>query len=44
MERFKITGEQAFLVLTRVSQHGNRKLRDVAAELVEHGTLPQQPR
>jgi GAF domain-containing protein len=44
MERFKITGEQAFQVLTRVSQHSNRKLRDVATELVEHGTLPHLPR
>ena len=44
MERFKITGEQAFQVLTRVSQHSNRKLRQVATELVEHGTLPHLPR
>ena len=44
MERFTITGEQAFRVLTRVSQHSNRKLRDVATELVEHGTLPHLPR
>ena len=44
MERFTITGEQAFQVLTRVSQHSNRKLRDVATELAENGTLPHLPR
>ena len=44
MERFTITGEQAFQVLTRVSQHNNRKLRDVATELVQQGTLPHLPR
>jgi hypothetical protein len=32
MERYKITGERAFLVLTRVSQTSNRKLHVVAAE------------
>jgi GAF domain-containing protein len=44
MERFKITGEQAFQVLTRVSQQSNRKLREVATELVEQGTLPHLAR
>ena len=39
MERYKISGERAFLLLTRVSQSSNRKLHDIAAELVEHGTL-----
>jgi AmiR/NasT family two-component response regulator len=34
MERYKITGERAFLLLTRVSQTGNRKLHDIAEELV----------
>jgi hypothetical protein len=43
IERFKISGDQAFQVLTRVSQHSNRKLRDIAAELVERGTVPQLP-
>jgi AmiR/NasT family two-component response regulator len=43
-ERFGITCGQAFQVLTRVSQHGNRKLRDVATGLVEQGTLPHLPR
>jgi transcriptional regulator with GAF, ATPase, and Fis domain len=40
MERFKITSAQAFTVLVRVSQHSNRKLRDVAEELANTGQLP----
>jgi GAF domain-containing protein len=39
MERYKISGERAFLVLTRVSQSSNRKLYDVADELVRRGTI-----
>lgn len=44
MERFTLTGEQAFTVLSRVSQNSNRRLRDIALELVEQGTLPRLPR
>ena len=40
MERYRISGDRAFLVLTRSSQSSNRKLQDVAAALVESGTLP----
>lgn len=40
MERYQINGDHAFLVLIRSSQSSNRKLQDVAAELVESGTLP----
>ena len=40
MERYQISGDRAFLVLTRSSQSSNRKLQDVAAALVESGTLP----
>jgi transcriptional regulator with GAF, ATPase, and Fis domain len=40
MERFKISPERAFLVLTRVSQRSNRKLLDIATELVRHGSVP----
>ena len=43
MERYKITPERAFLVLTRVSQKSNRKLHDIATELVRHGTVPGIP-
>ena len=40
MERFRLTADQAFGVLSRVSQEMNRKLVDVAAELTETGALP----
>jgi transcriptional regulator with GAF, ATPase, and Fis domain len=43
MERYKVSPERAFLVLTRISQASNRKLHDVAAELVHHGTVPGMP-
>ena len=39
MERFKITAEQAFRTLVRVSQDNNRKLFDVAEELSQTGRL-----
>lgn len=39
MERYKVTDDQAFAMLVRVSQHGNIKLRDVAAHLVRSGQL-----
>ena len=44
IERFKIDGDRAFLVLTRVSQHSNRKLVDVAHELVSRGTIASSGR
>ncbi len=40
MERYKISGELAFLLLTRISQTSNRKLHDVAEELVISGAVP----
>ena len=40
IERERITGEQAFEVLRRASQHLNVKLREVAAALVETGERP----
>jgi len=39
MERYTIGEDQAFLVLTRASQGSERKLRDVAEELVRTGRL-----
>jgi len=39
MERFKIDADQAFHILTKASQHTNRKLRDVAEQLVYAGDL-----
>ncbi|GAB3881141.1 GAF and ANTAR domain-containing protein [Terrabacter terrigena] len=41
MERFKITGAQAFSILVRISQDSNRKLFDVAEELAQTGHLKQ---
>ena len=42
MERFRLTAQQAFDVLSRVSQDSNRKLVDVAEELTETGALPNR--
>ena len=39
MERYTISGERAFLALTRTSQDTNRKLHDIADELVRTRTL-----
>ena len=39
IERYKISGDRAFLALTRVSQDTNRKVHEVANELVQHGTI-----
>lgn len=41
MERYKIPGERAFLLLSRASQRSNRKLHDVAEELVHSGIVPE---
>ena len=35
MERYHLTDERAFAFLTRVSQDGNIKLREVARRLIE---------
>jgi GAF domain-containing protein len=40
MERFTLSADQAFSVLVRASQHSNRKLRDVAEELVNTRRVP----
>jgi len=40
MERERITGEQAFAVLRRASQHMNIKLREIAETLVATGETP----
>ncbi len=39
MERHKLTGDQAFALLVRASQHTNTKLSEVARYLVETGEL-----
>lgn len=43
MERFRITGDQAFILLVRASQHSNRKLHDVADELALVGDVEGMP-
>lgn len=43
MERYDIDPDAAFAVLARLSQHTNRKLKDVAAELVVTRRLPEDP-
>jgi GAF domain-containing protein len=40
MERFKLTADQAFQVLTRVSMESNTKVRDVAEHFVQTRELP----
>jgi GAF domain-containing protein len=40
MERFKLTADQAFQALARVSMTTNQKVRDVAARFVHTGQLP----
>jgi GAF domain-containing protein len=39
MERYKLTAEQAFTLLTHASQRANVKLRDIAEELTATGVL-----
>ena len=43
MERFRLTAEQAFEVLSRLSQDTNRKLVELARELAETGHLTGIP-
>ena len=40
MERFDISHDEAFAFLVRCSSHQNRKLYDIAVELVETRELP----
>jgi GAF domain-containing protein len=40
MERHKLTADQAFGVLSRVSQETNRKLVDIAREVTDTGVIP----
>ena len=44
MERFKITSDQAFAVLAKVSQDTNRKVSAVAEDLVHTGTWSAETR
>lgn len=40
MERHRMTAEQAFHELRRVSQHTNRRLADIAEQVALTGQLP----
>jgi hypothetical protein len=40
MERHKLTADQAFAVLARVSQELNRRLADIAREVSDTGAVP----
>ena len=40
MERYKVTAERAFAVLSRVSQETNVKVRDVAQRLIDTRETP----
>lgn len=42
MERHKLSADQAFELLSRYSQHTNRKLHEVAFELASTGQIPQR--
>lgn len=42
MERERITADQAFVLLRRSSQHLNRKLRAVAQDIVDTGSIPPE--
>ena len=42
MERFQVTSNQAFAILTRISQETNSRLRDVARYLVDTREFPRQ--
>ena len=45
IERLKLTPDQAFQLLAQASMHANRKVRDIADELLHTGELPgAQPR
>lgn len=44
MERERITADQAFDILRRASQHLNRKLREIAQDIVETGERPETGR
>ena len=43
MTRYELDAQQAFKVLARISQQSNRKLHDIAEDLVRTGELPGVP-
>ena len=43
MATHRLTAEQGFQLLVAASQHTNRKLRDLAADVASTGRLPFRP-
>ncbi|HYN71674.1 MAG TPA: ANTAR domain-containing protein [Nakamurella sp.] len=43
MAGYRLTAAQGFQLLAKASQHSNRKLREIAAEVVDSGKLPLRP-
>ncbi|MEO6701297.1 MAG: ANTAR domain-containing protein [Jatrophihabitantaceae bacterium] len=43
MDRYKLSTDQAFDLLSRISQHGRRKVREVAREIAETGAVELPP-
>ena len=43
MATYQLTAQQAFQLLVAASQHSNRKLRDIAADVTTTGRLPLRP-
>ena len=43
MTSYRLNATHAFALLTQASQHTNRKLRDIAAEVASTGGLPLRP-
>jgi AmiR/NasT family two-component response regulator len=41
MTRRKVTRDEAFDLLRVTSQHSNRKVRDIALDVIEQGELPE---
>jgi len=43
MAGYRLTAAQGFQLLAKASKHSNRKLREIAAEVVDSGKLPLRP-
>ena len=43
MANYRLTAQQGFDLLVTASQHSNRKLRDIAADVTATRTLPMRP-
>ena len=43
MAGYRLTATQGFQLLAKASQHSNRTLREIVAEVVDSGKLPLRP-